>query len=81
VLAVAFVSNGVTGASKAGMAAITHLNLANSLRLAGDLERAAEHYRRALALDPSLDVAARNLASMQRALASKARRAGPAPAP
>jgi tetratricopeptide (TPR) repeat protein len=61
VLALAAVSNGVAGMRKESMAAITHLNVANALRLAGDGERAAEHYRQALALDPSLEDAAKGL--------------------
>jgi tetratricopeptide (TPR) repeat protein len=68
-LALAAVSNGVAGMRKEAMAAITHLNVANSFRLAGDGERAAEHYRRALALDPSLADAAKGLGGADQAIA------------
>jgi tetratricopeptide (TPR) repeat protein len=68
VLALAALSNGVMGMSKASMAAVTHANLANSLRLEGKLELAAEHYRKALALDPDREDAADNLAATLRAL-------------
>jgi tetratricopeptide (TPR) repeat protein len=69
VLALAALSNGVTGMRKESMAAITHLNVANALRLAGDGERAAEHYRLALALDPSLADAAKGLGRPDEAIA------------
>ena len=68
VLVLAALSNGVSGMSKASMGAVTHFNLANSLRLAGQLELAAHHYREALALDPDLSDAADNLAGTLRAL-------------
>jgi tetratricopeptide (TPR) repeat protein len=66
-LGLAVVSNGVSGMSKAQMAAITHLNLAHDLRLEGRPESAAEHYREALALDPDLSDAADALRSLGRA--------------
>jgi tetratricopeptide (TPR) repeat protein len=69
VLGLAVLSNGVVAMRKESMAAITHLNVANALRLAGDGERAAEHYRKALALDPSLTDAAKGLGRPEEAIA------------
>jgi tetratricopeptide (TPR) repeat protein len=69
VLALAAVSNGITGMRKESMAAITHLNVAHALRLAGEGERAAGHYRQALALDPSLEDAAKGLGRADEAIA------------
>ena len=66
-LGLAAVSNGVSGMSKAQMAAITHLNLGHDLRLEGRAEAATEHYREALALDPDLTDAADGLRSLGRA--------------
>jgi tetratricopeptide (TPR) repeat protein len=68
-LGLAALSNGVAGMRKESMAAITHLNVANALRLAGDGERAAEHYRSALLLDPSLEEAAEGLGGAEQAIA------------
>jgi tetratricopeptide (TPR) repeat protein len=68
VLALAALSNGVTGQSKASMGAVTHLNLGNSLRVRGEPEQAVEHFRKALALDPDLDDAADALSSTLREL-------------
>ncbi len=68
VLVLAALSNGVSGMAKASMGAVTYSNLGNSARLAGQLELAAQHYRKALALDPELEDAADNLAGTLRAL-------------
>ena len=65
-LALALVSNGVAGMSKAQMAAITHLNLAHALRLDGRADAAAAHYREALALDPALEDASAALRALGR---------------
>jgi tetratricopeptide (TPR) repeat protein len=63
VLGLALVSNGVAGLSKASMRAVTHLNLGNFFKLDGQRERAAEHYAKALALDPGLEEVTDNLAA------------------
>ncbi|WP_306714818.1 tetratricopeptide repeat protein [Burkholderia dolosa] len=52
-------------AAESGDASV-HNNLAGVLRDAGDLERAAAHYARAIALDPSLAVAHANLSGVRR---------------
>jgi hypothetical protein len=57
VLALAVFSNGVSGMSKASMAAVTHVNLANFFKQRGELERAVHHYRAALSLEPQLEEA------------------------
>jgi tetratricopeptide (TPR) repeat protein len=62
VLALAALSNGVSGMSKASMGAVTHVNLANFFKQRGELERAVHHYREALALAPQLEEAPHNLA-------------------
>jgi len=61
VTGLALLSNGVSGVPKASMAAVTHLNLGNFFQKDGQLARAVEHYEKARALEPSLDVE-RNLA-------------------
>jgi tetratricopeptide (TPR) repeat protein len=63
VLGLALVSNGVSGLSKASMRAVTHSNLGNFFKLDGQLERAAEHYAKALALDPRIEEVTDNLAA------------------
>jgi len=68
VLALAALSNGVSGMSVESMGAITHANLANSLRLDGQLEQAVHHYRKALALDPTVEDAAAQLGETLREL-------------
>jgi tetratricopeptide (TPR) repeat protein len=55
-------SNGIEGMSKASMGAVTHVNLANSFRRQGELERSVLHYREALARDPALEGAPHGLA-------------------
>ena len=62
VLGLALLSNTVSGMPKPSMAAVTHSNLGNFFRQHGQAERAAEHYRQALALDPRLDGVADDLA-------------------
>jgi tetratricopeptide (TPR) repeat protein len=63
VVGLALVSNAVSGLSRASMRAVTHLNLGNFFKLDGQLERAAEHYEKALAFDPRLEEVANNLAA------------------
>ncbi len=68
VLVLALVSNGVAGMSKATMGAVTHFNLGNFFRQEGQLERAAQHYRKAMDLDPRLEDVPHNLAGTLLAL-------------
>jgi Flp pilus assembly protein TadD len=47
--------------------AAAHNDLGIALASLGDLSHAAEHFRRAVALDPAFDEARRNLASASKA--------------
>jgi tetratricopeptide (TPR) repeat protein len=62
-VALALVSNGVSGLSRASMRAVTHANLGNFFKREGQLGRAAEHYEKALAFDPRLEDVTGNLAA------------------